>query len=103
MPRIATPLTAAKVRTAAPGRWHDCDGLCLLMRKAKPAPDNAPPPDRAFLVLRYSTGGLSSPTAVANAMVKPMSRAANRSRLFGDLQRHLADRASAPDNIHSSS
>lgn len=43
MPRRATPLTAAGVRTAKPGRWHDGDGLCLLVR------DNG----TAFWIFRY--------------------------------------------------
>ena len=53
MPRLATPLTAAKVKTAKPGRHHDGDGLALLVRKA-PRPDA---PDRAFWLFRYSSGG----------------------------------------------
>lgn len=57
MPRIATPLTAAKVRSAPPGRYHDGDGLCLLVRRGKPGPDGQPGPDRAFWLLRYSAGG----------------------------------------------
>lgn len=53
MPRLATPLTAAKVRTARPGRFHDGDGLVLLVRKA--AQPGAP--ERAFWLFRYSSGG----------------------------------------------
>jgi integrase len=60
MPRIATPLTAAKVKTAAPGRYHDGDGLCLLVRKGKRQggdPAGKQPPDRAFWLSRYTSGG----------------------------------------------
>lgn len=53
MPRVATPLTAAKVRTAGPGRYVDGDGLRLLVCKAK-RPDE---PERAFWVLRYTPPG----------------------------------------------
>ncbi|HVX57482.1 MAG TPA: Arm DNA-binding domain-containing protein, partial [Candidatus Saccharimonadales bacterium] len=47
MPKRATPLTAAKVRTAAPGRYADGDGLYLLVR------DNG----TAFWLFRYVLGG----------------------------------------------
>ncbi len=43
MPKVATPLSAAKVRTAAAGRYADGDGLYLLVR------DNG----TAFWVFRY--------------------------------------------------
>ncbi len=43
MPVRATPLTAAKVRTAAPGRYADGDGLYLLVRENS----------TAFWVFRY--------------------------------------------------
>jgi hypothetical protein len=42
MPRIAIPLSAAKVRTALPGRYHDGDALILLVRS----------PERAFWLFR---------------------------------------------------
>lgn len=47
MPRRATPLSAAKVRTAMPGRYCDGDGLYLLVRA----------PEMAFWVFRYVRGG----------------------------------------------
>jgi integrase len=50
MPKLATPLTAAKVKTAGPGRYFDGDGLVLLVRKAPRAGE----PDRAFWLFRYT-------------------------------------------------
>jgi integrase len=50
MPRKATGLTAARVRTAKPGRYVDGDGLMLLVRASKPTLSR-------FWVLRYSYGG----------------------------------------------
>lgn len=47
LPKIATPLSAAKVRTAGPGRHADGDGLYLFVRS----------PDRAFWVFRYRRAG----------------------------------------------
>ena len=57
MPGIATPLTGAKLRTAAPGRYHDGDDFCLLVRKGNSGPNGRPAPERAFWLLRYSIGG----------------------------------------------
>jgi integrase len=47
MPKRAAGLTAAKVRTAKPGRYVDGDGLMLFVRS----------PDARFWLLRYSHGG----------------------------------------------
>ncbi|HSU06589.1 MAG TPA: Arm DNA-binding domain-containing protein, partial [Acetobacteraceae bacterium] len=47
MPRRATPLSAAKVRMAGPGRYCDGDGLYLFVRD----------PDSAFWTFRYVLGG----------------------------------------------
>ena len=47
MPRHATPLTAAKVRTAQPGRYGDGGGLYLFVRG----------PKAAFWVFRYTPPG----------------------------------------------
>jgi integrase len=47
MGRRATPLTAAKVRTAKPGRYGDGNGLYLLVRHA----------DSRFWVFRYTRAG----------------------------------------------
>ena len=47
MPIRAAGLTAAKVRTASPGRYGDGDGLYLLVRTA----------DTAFWVFRYTRSG----------------------------------------------
>jgi integrase len=47
MPRRAAGLTAAKVRTAKPGRYGDGNGLYLLVRSA----------DAAFWVFRYTVKG----------------------------------------------
>jgi integrase len=47
MPKKAAGLTAAKVRTAKPGRYVDGDGLMLFVRS----------PDARFWLLRYSHGG----------------------------------------------
>ncbi len=47
MPKKAVGLTAAKVRTAKPGRYVDGDGLMLFVRS----------PDARFWLLRYSHGG----------------------------------------------
>ncbi len=47
MPRKAVGLTAAKVRTAPPGRYGDGDGLYLLVRSA----------DARFWVFRYTRDG----------------------------------------------
>ena len=47
MPRVAKGLTAAKVRTAGPGRYGDGDGLFLLVR----------PNLSRFWVFRYRMGG----------------------------------------------
>jgi integrase len=47
MPRKAAGLTAAKVRTAAPGRYGDGDGLYLFVRSA----------DARFWVFRYTRQG----------------------------------------------
>jgi len=57
MPKKAKPLSAAKVRTAAPGRYFDGDGLVLLVRKAEQKPQDAQDeqPDRAFWLFRYSS------------------------------------------------
>jgi hypothetical protein len=38
VPKQATPLSAAKVKTAPPGCYSDGDGLVLLVRKAKQQP-----------------------------------------------------------------
>lgn len=53
MPRVAKPLTAQKVLHAKPGRYHDGDGLCLLVRRAAKEDQ----PDRAFWLLRYTPPG----------------------------------------------
>jgi hypothetical protein len=47
MPRKAAGLTAAKVRTAAPGRYGDGDGLYLFVRSA----------EARFWVFRYTLAG----------------------------------------------
>ena len=47
MPRKAAGLTAAKVRTAAPGRYGDGAGLYLLVRS----------PEARFWLFRYTLGG----------------------------------------------
>ncbi|HTR16988.1 MAG TPA: Arm DNA-binding domain-containing protein, partial [Acetobacteraceae bacterium] len=47
MPKRAAGLTAAKVRTAKPGRYVDGDGLMLFVRS----------PEAKFWLLRYSHGG----------------------------------------------
>jgi integrase len=53
MPKRATPLTAVKVRTAAPGRYGDGDGLYLLVRpSSRDGGENA-----AFWVFRYTRAG----------------------------------------------
>jgi integrase len=57
MPKVATPLSAAKVKTAKPGRYFDGDGLVLLIRRPKPKPGEPQQPDRAFWLFRYSSGG----------------------------------------------
>jgi integrase len=60
MPKLAIPLTAAKVKTATPGRYFDGDGLVLLVRKAMRRQDvqaGEQPPDRAFWLFRFSSGG----------------------------------------------
>ncbi len=57
MPRMATPLSAAKVKTAKPGRYFDGDGLVLLVRRPKPKPGKPQQPDRAFWLLRFSSNG----------------------------------------------
>jgi integrase len=66
MPKQAKPLSAAKVRTAEPGRHFDGDGLVLLVRKADQKTHSTEggqsghgeeQPDRAFWLFRYSIGG----------------------------------------------
>jgi integrase len=61
MPKRATPLTAAKVRTAAPGRYRDGDGLYLLVRKPAGASDAGAAVSSAscpaFWIFRYILGG----------------------------------------------
>ena len=47
MPKRPTPLSAAKVQKAAPGRYADGDGLYLLVRA----------PDKAFWIFRYTRAG----------------------------------------------
>jgi hypothetical protein len=47
MPVRAAGLTAAKVRTAEPGRYGDGDGLYLLVRS----------PATAFWIFRYTRSG----------------------------------------------
>ena len=47
MPVRATPLTAAKVKVASPGRYGDGDGLYLLVREN----------GLAFWVFRYTLNG----------------------------------------------
>ncbi|MDZ5647152.1 tyrosine-type recombinase/integrase [Nitrospirillum sp. BR 11828] len=47
MPRVPTPLSAAKVRTAKPGRYADGHGLYLLVRSA----------EQAYWLYRYTPRG----------------------------------------------
>lgn len=54
---MATPLSAAKVKTAKVGRYFDGDGLVLLVRRPKRNPGAPQQPDRAFWLFRYSSGG----------------------------------------------
>jgi hypothetical protein len=56
MPRLATLLSAAKVKTANPGRYFDGDRLVPLVRRPKPKPGEPQQPDRAFWLFRYSSG-----------------------------------------------
>ena len=73
MPKQATPLSVAKVKTAKPGRYFDGDGLVLLVRKAEQKPGDAaadPKPDRAFWLFRYPAcayGGCGPRSATALA------------------------------------
>jgi len=71
MPRRAAGLSAAKVRTAKPGRYGDGAGLYLLVRN----------PDAKFWLFRYTRGGRMremglgtaggpAPVALADARVK---------------------------------
>jgi hypothetical protein len=84
MPRKAEGLTAAKVRTAKPGRYGDGAGLYLLVRAAaapKPGTERINPKFR-FWLFRYSKGGRlremglgpesgPSPVSLADARAKP--------------------------------
>lgn len=56
MPKRATPLTAAKVRTAKPGTYVDGDGLMLFVRPGKLDRSGKPTTSR-FWLMRYSYGG----------------------------------------------
>lgn len=56
MGRKATPLTAARVKTAKPGRYGDGNGLYLLVRPTPPRA-GSPQPDARFWLFRYTRGG----------------------------------------------
>jgi integrase len=56
MGRRAKGLDAATVRTAAPGRYGDGNGLYLLVRPTKPKDDH-PQPDSRFWLFRYTPRG----------------------------------------------
>lgn len=73
MPRKVEPLTAAKVRTAKPGRYGDGGGLYLLVRG----------PEARFWLFRYTTAGkmremglgpASGPSAVTLADARGKAR-----------------------------
>jgi integrase len=99
MPKQATPLTAAKVKTAAPGRYFDGDGLVLLVRKARPkqvangtAPDKQP--DRAFWLFRFTRGGKVRETGLGRARgpnAVSLAEARERARKLRDKLRDGTD------------
>lgn len=68
MPRRATPLTAAKVRSAKPGRYGDGHGLYLLVR----------PNGTRFWLFRYTRAGRMREMGLGSAEVFPLADARQR-------------------------
>jgi integrase len=85
MPRRAAGLTAAKVRTAAPGRYGDGNGLYLLVRS----------PDARFWVFRYTIAGrmreMGLGRAGADAAAVPLAEARTKAAELHRLVRAGAD------------
>jgi integrase len=90
MPLRATPLTAAKVRTAKPGRYGDGDGLYLLVR------DNG----TAFWVFRYVLPRHNEATAGDQPQAKPKMREIGLGRARGQNAVSLADARTAAAPLH---
>lgn len=92
MPRRAAGLSAAKVRTATPGRYGDGDGLYLLVRT----------PETAFWVFRFTRAGRLREAGLgrarganAVALAEARDRARELHRMVRAGRDPLADRAAA--------